>query len=63
MEKTGTLKYGQKDYKLVAFEGQIGNIYQSFPGGASGKESACQRRRCKRHRFRHWVGKIPWIRA
>ena len=28
-----------------------------FPGGASGKEPACQ---CKRHRFYPWVGKIPW---
>ena len=24
------------------------------------KESACQRWRCKRHRFNLWVGKIPW---
>ena len=23
-------------------------------------ESACQRRRCKRHGFDPWVGKIPW---
>ena len=33
-----------------------------FPGGASGKEAACQYRRCKRHRFNPWVGKIPWSR-
>ena len=33
-----------------------------FPRGASGKESACQCRRCKRRRFHHWVGKIPWSR-
>ena len=26
----------------------------------SGKESACQCRRCKRCRFDPWVGKIPW---
>ena len=32
----------------------------SFPGGASGKELACQCRRCKRPRFDPWVGKIPW---
>ena len=25
-------------------------------------ESACQRRRCKRHGFDPWVGKIPWRR-
>ena len=35
----------------------------SFPGGASGKESACQCRRCKRRRSDPWVGKIPWRRA
>ena len=33
---------------------------QGFPGGASGKEAACQCRRRKRHRFHPWVGKIPW---
>ena len=26
----------------------------------SGKESACQYRRHKRHGFKPWVGKIPW---
>ena len=29
----------------------------------SGKESACQRRRYKRHRLDPWTGKIPWRRA
>ena len=33
-----------------------------LPGGASGKESACQCRRCKRHKFDPWVRKIPWSR-
>ena len=28
----------------------------------SGKESACQGRRCKRHVFDSWVGKMPWFR-
>ena len=28
----------------------------------SGKESSYQCRRCKRHRFSRWVGKIPWRR-
>ena len=32
---------------------------QGFPGGASGKEPACQRRRSKRCRLDPWVGKIP----
>ena len=30
-----------------------------FPGGPSGKESACQ---CRRHRFDPWVRKISWRR-
>ena len=34
-----------------------------FPGGAKGKESACQCRRHKRCGFDPWVGKIPWRRA
>ena len=34
-----------------------------FPGGTSGKEPACQCRRCKRLGFDPWVGKIPWRRA
>ena len=33
-----------------------------FPGGVSGKESACQCRRCKRHEFDAWVGKSLWRR-
>ena len=35
----------------------------SFPGGTSGKEPACQCRRCKRYGFDPWMGKIPWRRA
>ena len=31
-----------------------------LPGGASGKEPACQCGKHKRHRFSLWVGKIPW---
>ena len=34
-----------------------------FPGGASGKEPACQGRRHKRHRFDPWMGKMSWRRA
>ena len=34
-----------------------------FPGGTVGKESACQCRRHKRHRFPPWVGTMPWRRA
>ena len=39
-------------------------IYKmDFPGGASGKELACQCRKHKRWRFNAWVRKIPWRRA
>ena len=34
-----------------------------FPGGAGGKELACQCRRQKRRGFDSWVGTIPWRRA
>ena len=35
----------------------------TFPGGAGGKEAACQCRRQKRCRFNPWVRKIPWRRT
>ena len=35
-------------------------MYLVFPGGASGKESACQCKRCKRWGFNPGVRKIPW---
>ena len=35
-------------------------LFWGFPGGTIGKESACQCRRHKRHRFVAWIGKIPW---
>ena len=31
-----------------------------FPGGASGKEPACQCRKHETHGFNPWVEKIPW---
>ena len=38
-----------------------------FPCGTTGKESACKYRRCKKHGFNPWVGKIPcrrkWLSA
>ena len=37
--------------------------YEGFPGGASGKEPACQCRRHKRLGFNPWIRKIPWRRA
>ena len=33
---------------------------RAFPGGASGKEPACQCRRHKKHGFKPWVWKIHW---
>ena len=35
---------------------------EGFPGGASGKEPACQ---CRRHetQIQSWAGKIPWRRT
>ena len=39
------------------------NHYKGFPGGACGKESACQRMRYRRHRwheFDPWIRKMPW---
>ena len=34
-----------------------------FPGGAIGKEPACQCRRHKRYGFDPWVRKMPWRRT
>ena len=34
-------------------------VKRGFPGGAGGKEPACQ---CRRPGFNPWVGKIPWRR-
>ena len=36
------------------------HVYTDFPDGTSGKEPACQCRRCG---FNPWVRKIPWRRA
>ena len=38
-------------------------VLMGMPGGSSGKESACQCRRCKRRGFDPWVEKISWSRA
>ena len=43
--------------KCAAFKGCLG-----LPKWLSGKESTCQSRRCRRHRFDPRVGKIPWRR-
>ena len=41
----------------------VHTIFLGFPGGASGKEPACQCRRCNRLGFEPWVRKVPWRRA
>ena len=51
------LYYFQVHSKVIQFY-----IYGGLPRWLSGKESACQCRRCKRCRFDPWVGKIPWRR-
>ena len=48
--------------EFLFFKNYLFYLYLGFPGGASGKESACQFRRCKRCRFHPWIGKIPWSR-
>ena len=41
---------------------ELDSTYKDFPDSASGKEPACQCRRCKRHGFNSWVRKI-WRRT
>ena len=38
------------------------HTFIGFPRWLSGKESACQCGRCRRHGFDPWVRKIPWRR-
>jgi len=38
----------------------VSSVYLGFPDGSDDKDSACQCRRCKRHRFNPFVGKISW---
>ena len=40
----------------------LGHTLWGFPGGVSGGESTCQHRRCEKHMFGPWVGKISWSR-
>ena len=40
-----------------------GLLLEGLPWWFSGKESTCQCRRHKRHRFDPWIGEIPWRRA
>ena len=60
-------KYFCKGCLLKDFKGGGKFLKQAtenkFPGWHSGKESACQCRRCKRRRFDPCIRKIPWRRA
>ena len=38
-------------------------LNKKYPGGASGKEPACQSTKLKRRGFDPWVRKIPWMRT
>ena len=49
---------GMLSLKIKLYSGAMG-----FPGSISGKESAFQCRRHKRHGFDPWVKKIPWRRT
>ena len=49
-------------FLILGHEKQCGfciDFLGCFPGGASGKESGCQCRKCKKPEFHPWVGKIP----
>ena len=49
--------------EMESLESGGNNLYLwRTPGGASGKELACQCRRQRRPRFDPWVWKIPWRR-
>ena len=47
---------------LIRIYPPLNNNLTWLPRWLSGKESACQCRRCKRCVFNPWVGKIPWRR-
>ena len=56
-----TVLWGLKRYSCRALLHSV-HIVQGFPRWCSGKESACQRRTCRRCGFDPWVRKIPWRR-
>ena len=59
---TAYMRNLKKGTNEIIYKAEL-KLHLGFPGGAGGKEHACQCRRHKRHRFDHWVGKIPWRRA
>ena len=58
MEMAVTLTHFHLHHTCWSCRGPIKS--QDFLGGANGKESTCQGRRCKKGGFNPWVGKISW---
>ena len=52
----------QSRTRLMWLSSSSSSDKMDFPDSSAGKESACQCRRCRRHRFGHWVGRSPWRR-
>ena len=50
---------GSNHFRLLVLPRTLVMISTGLPRGYSGKESTCQYRRCRRHRFDPWFGKIP----
>ena len=46
----------------VSYNKAPGKVLFGVPEWHNGKESVCHCRRCRRHGFDPWVGKIPWHR-
>ena len=61
--RPGMLKVLQCHKNLTQQRMSLPKRPKGFPGGASGKEPACQFQRHKRHGFHPWVWKIPRRRA
>ena len=56
-------KKKKKSYIRFFSLSQLYLLVRGFPGGPSGKEHACQCRKCKTCRFDPWVRKISWRKA
>ena len=65
LQSTGSQKVDRTERLHFHFHFQWQSLLAlwSFPGGASGKEPACQCRRPERCGVNPWVRKIPWRRA
>ena len=58
-QKMSALDAGAGSNRPTSYHFSVSIAPVGFPGGASGKEPACQCRRHKRHGFDPWVRKIP----